>query len=462
LKNALPVLLPRFVVLLVFWLVLDGPAGWDRASGRRAGDVAQPEAGPALLRPYFPLGLLAFCVHFLWGLAVAGVDVAIRAFHPRLPLRAGFVACPCGISPGPWRDLFLAASSLMPDSLPVEEGADGRIILHALTVKQPHAAQMTENEVRLARALGRRPPDAWIFLAQPPSCWPWWPSDSCASCAAPRRNCSAPGDCRPAPGGWGCPGLRMWRWRWRSLPPSSRWHSSKPGLRCESKRRNREEGNEGGTQCLHCRGFLGAFFFLAGTVGLLRFPDTLTRLHALTKADNLGLGLIMLGLLPQVVWPFGALKLFVVWVLVMVASAGASQLGARGAEETVNMEAIFSFGLASLSSWRLAVHVAVGRGNFAWLSVLAYGLLLSLTWMGLSAPDVALTEAALGGGVTGALLLRAQDRLRSGKDDQEPIGRFGRAAALLLGLWWLFTEKRPQEAFQARPLREIHAYNTLP
>ena len=34
----------------------------------------------------------------------------------------------------------------------------------------------------------------------------------------------------------------------------------------------------------------GAFFFLAGTVGLLRFPDALSRLHALTKADNLGLG----------------------------------------------------------------------------------------------------------------------------------------------------------------------------
>ena len=31
----------------------------------------------------------------------------------------------------------------------------------------------------------------------------------------------------------------------------------------------------------------GAFFFLAGTVGLLRFPDSLTRLHALTKVDNL-------------------------------------------------------------------------------------------------------------------------------------------------------------------------------
>ena len=41
----------------------------------------------------------------------------------------------------------------------------------------------------------------------------------------------------------------------------------------------------------------GAFFFLAGTVGLLRFPDTLTRLHALTKSDNLGLGLVVLRLL---------------------------------------------------------------------------------------------------------------------------------------------------------------------
>ena len=74
---------------------------------------------------------------------------------------------------------------------------------------------------------------------------------------------------------------------------------------------------------------LGALFFLAGSLGLLRFPDTLARLHALTKADNLGLGLIMLGLLPHVAWPFGALKLIVVWVLVLVASASASQLIAR-------------------------------------------------------------------------------------------------------------------------------------
>ena len=36
----------------------------------------------------------------------------------------------------------------------------------------------------------------------------------------------------------------------------------------------------------------GAFFFVAGTVGVLRFPDVYTRLHALTKSDGLGLGFV--------------------------------------------------------------------------------------------------------------------------------------------------------------------------
>jgi multicomponent Na+:H+ antiporter subunit G len=73
----------------------------------------------------------------------------------------------------------------------------------------------------------------------------------------------------------------------------------------------------------------GAFFFLAGTVGLLRFPDPLTRLHALTKADNLGLGFVVLGLLPRADWPLGALKLVAVWLLVLLAAGAVSQLVAR-------------------------------------------------------------------------------------------------------------------------------------
>lgn len=73
----------------------------------------------------------------------------------------------------------------------------------------------------------------------------------------------------------------------------------------------------------------GVFFFLAGTVGMLRFPDTLTRLHALTKADNLGLGLVVIGLLPQVGSLRDAIELICVWLLVLLAGATVSQLVAR-------------------------------------------------------------------------------------------------------------------------------------
>lgn len=64
---------------------------------------------------------------------------------------------------------------------------------------------------------------------------------------------------------------------------------------------------------------LGAFFFLAGTVGLIRFPDTYSRLHALTKADNLGLGLIALSLAIQAgSWAIAA-KLGAIWLLALLA-----------------------------------------------------------------------------------------------------------------------------------------------
>ncbi len=75
----------------------------------------------------------------------------------------------------------------------------------------------------------------------------------------------------------------------------------------------------------------GAFFYLAGTVGLLRLPDAYTRLHALTKADNLGLAFVVIGLLPQVGSVLAALKLILVWLLVMLSGAAVSQLIARAA-----------------------------------------------------------------------------------------------------------------------------------
>lgn len=76
---------------------------------------------------------------------------------------------------------------------------------------------------------------------------------------------------------------------------------------------------------------LGVFFYFAGTVGLLRFPDTHSRLHALTKADNLGLGFIVIA--AALHWGDGwiAAKLALVWVLALFAAGMAAQLVARAA-----------------------------------------------------------------------------------------------------------------------------------
>lgn len=79
----------------------------------------------------------------------------------------------------------------------------------------------------------------------------------------------------------------------------------------------------------------GAICFLAGTLGLIRFPDTLTRLHALTKADNLGLGLIVLGLLPQADGVWGVLKLLAVWLLAQFSGATVTQLIAGAASRLI-------------------------------------------------------------------------------------------------------------------------------
>jgi multicomponent Na+:H+ antiporter subunit G len=73
----------------------------------------------------------------------------------------------------------------------------------------------------------------------------------------------------------------------------------------------------------------GIVFFVAGTAGLLRFPDTHSRLHALTKADNLGLGLIALGLAFQAGSLSAIVKLALIWALAILAAGATSQLIAR-------------------------------------------------------------------------------------------------------------------------------------
>ncbi len=73
---------------------------------------------------------------------------------------------------------------------------------------------------------------------------------------------------------------------------------------------------------------IGLLFFVAGSVGMLRFPDSFSRLHAVTKADSLGLGAVIAGLMFYSSW-WQNLLMLAIWLLVLASGAVSCQLLAR-------------------------------------------------------------------------------------------------------------------------------------
>lgn len=66
---------------------------------------------------------------------------------------------------------------------------------------------------------------------------------------------------------------------------------------------------------------IGTLFFIIGTVGVFRFFDLYTRLHALAKVDNLGVGFFTLGLILKADSLLIAFKLILIWLLVLLTSS---------------------------------------------------------------------------------------------------------------------------------------------
>ena len=65
-----------------------------------------------------------------------------------------------------------------------------------------------------------------------------------------------------------------------------------------------------------------------------------------------------------------------------------------------------------------AVRTLISKDLFlAVILFIVFGLLMALAWARLSAPDIALAEAAIGAGITGALLLDTVGHLRTKKQE---------------------------------------------
>ena len=68
----------------------------------------------------------------------------------------------------------------------------------------------------------------------------------------------------------------------------------------------------------------GALFCIIGGIGLLRFPDFYSRLHATALTDTMGAGLMMVGLMLQAGWSLVTLKLVGVLAFLFITGPVAS------------------------------------------------------------------------------------------------------------------------------------------
>ena len=148
----------RAVGFFALWIMLTGSNAADLVAGAVAA-VGATWASMRLLSPNAgsvrPVALAWFALRFLRQSVIAGVDVARRAFDPRLPLHPGFVVYPVGLPRGPARNMFTTLMSLLPGTVPTGSDQGGGLLIHCLDIEQPLAAQLAAEEALFAKVVGR-------------------------------------------------------------------------------------------------------------------------------------------------------------------------------------------------------------------------------------------------------------------------------------------------------------------
>ena len=133
---------------LLWWALTDGTAGsWWIGAPAVAGAVIIS----VTLVP--PLGLvwrevMGFVPFFLWHSLKGGVDVAWRAFHPRLPITPELIEYPLRLPPGLPRVILVNTVSLLPGTLSAELG--GQVLkVHVLDSLGDFLAELEALEQRV-------------------------------------------------------------------------------------------------------------------------------------------------------------------------------------------------------------------------------------------------------------------------------------------------------------------------
>jgi multicomponent Na+:H+ antiporter subunit E len=152
-RNALP----RAAIFFVFWLILSGTKPADFVVGALTA-IAATWVRPAPVADgqwrLSTVALARLVLRFPLQSITAGIDVARRAFDPRLPLRPGFVVYRSRLAPGAARNAFTTLTSLLPGTLPCGADDRGGLMIHCIDVDQPVIEQLGAEEALLLEVMG--------------------------------------------------------------------------------------------------------------------------------------------------------------------------------------------------------------------------------------------------------------------------------------------------------------------
>ena len=171
----------------------------------------------------------------------------------------------------------------------------------------------------------------------------------------------------------------------------------------------------------------GLFVFFSAVLGLFRFDYVLNRMHAAAVGDSLGIFCVLIGLMLLHGWSLSAAKTLLIFVFLWLTSQMCIRdrdggihspgfgKGMRGGGTMIVLEYILLVGvivcaIAAPLCKRLLASVIV---------YMALSLMMAVLWSLLQSPDLAITEAAVGAGVTSILFFLTLKKIHALKGTRD-------------------------------------------